>query len=343
VSLQEFLLFSPRCDLPQELSNEMFRSMLLLLRLCATDCNIALGVDVQDQIEKLLALLPGLLFKCDMLVDGCCSIACDWETMKKPHDFLHDERIVSDRWLFVVPVDDEGQVVPAQACHASRHDKAVRQSDASVCCLQGCGQSFPAKTTNAKNGFTFVAKAGPRTLWKVSRLCKLHHNQFSRAHARKDVETTEQLLKRCTFEPEERIRVVFPSNDKRGKVLAYYKRADNDVMWCLETSSVRVFRKNSPAVLSLLLSKFPDALDDSSDLSVPDLADENVNYAVCDSVDTIDAAERILKRFSVFQHAAGTAVVPSKVYVCPQDAVPVRTAKVHAQFRGHLLKKMMRV
>jgi len=40
LSLEEFLFFSRRCDLPQELSNEMFRSMLLLLRVCATDYKI---------------------------------------------------------------------------------------------------------------------------------------------------------------------------------------------------------------------------------------------------------------------------------------------------------------
>ena len=96
-------------------------------------------------------------------------------------------------------------------------------------------------------------------------------------------------------------------------------------------------------MLSTLLSKFPSALDDSSELSVADLADDSVQDVTSDNVDTVEAAERILKRFSVFKHATGTALVPSKVFVCPQDAVPVRTAKVHAQFRGHLLKKMMRV
>ena len=137
--------------------------------------------------------------------------------------------------------------------------------------------------------------------------------------------------------------MVFPSNDKRGKVIGYYTRSAGDFIWSLDTSSLRVFRKNSPTVLSTLLSKFPTALEDASDYSVPDLEGEGVNDTVSDNVDTVDAAEQILKRFTAFQQTAVTALVPTKVYVCPQDAVPVRTSKVHAQFRGHLLKKMMRV
>ena len=123
----------------------MFLSMLLLLRLCATDCNVALAVEIHDQIEKNLALLPGPLFKCDMLVDGSCNIDCDWETMKKLHCFTDDEKMVAQRWLFIVSVDDEGQVLPAQACHASRIAIGCRNVDPSVCTLQACGKQFPAK------------------------------------------------------------------------------------------------------------------------------------------------------------------------------------------------------
>ena len=49
------------------------------------------------------------------------------------------------------------------------------------------------------------------------------------------------------------------------------------------------------------------------------------------------------KTYTAFQKLSEKPFLPKTVNLCPQDAVPVRTAKVHAQIRGHLLKQMLKV